>query len=86
SVKTNAHLAYNQSIDKGKSSEKTAEWIKKVLFNLECKLKGVHHFVMPYYLQLYVDEFAFRYNLRDESQTFKIAVQTLIRSFGHDCG
>ena len=86
SVKTNTHLAYSQSLDKGKPSKKTAKWIKNVLFNLECKLKGVHHFVMPYYLQLYIYEFVFRYNLRDESQIFKIAVETLILPFGHDCG
>jgi hypothetical protein len=41
---------------------------------------------MPYYLQLYIDEFVFRYNLRDESQMFKVAVETLIQLAGHDCG
>jgi hypothetical protein len=86
SVKTYTHLAYSQSLNEGKPSKKTAKWIKNVLFNLECKLKGIHHFVMPYYLQLYIDEFVFRYNLRDESQIFKIAIETLIRPFGHDCG
>ena len=70
----------------GEPSKKVAKWIKNILFNLDCKLKGVHHFVMPYYLQLYIDEFVFRYNLRDESQMFKVAVETLIQLAGHDCG
>ena len=86
SVKTNTHLEYTQLIDKGEPSKKAAKWIRNVLFNLKCKLKGVHHFVMPYYLQQYLDEFVFRYNLRDESQLFKVAVETLIRFAGHDCG
>jgi len=86
SVKTNTHLEYTQLIDKGEPSKKVAKWIRNVLFNLKCKLKGVHHFVMPYYLQQYLDEFVFRYNLRDESQIFKVAVETLIQLAGHDCG
>jgi hypothetical protein len=73
-------------LDEGEPRNKAAKWIKKILFNLDCKLKGVHHFVMPYYLQLYIDEFVFRYNLRDESQMFKVAVETLIKLAGHDCG
>lgn len=86
SVKTNTHLEYIQIIEEGKPSEKVAKWMKNVLFNLKCKLKGVHHFVMPYYLQLYLDEFVFRFNLRDESQIFKVAVESLIRFAGQLCG
>ena len=86
SVKTNTHLDYAQMLAEGEPRKKVAKWIKNILFNLDCKLKGVHHFVMPYYLQLYIDEFVFRYNLRDESQIFKVAVETLIQLAGHDCG
>ena len=86
SVKTNPHLDYAQMLAEGEPRNKVAKWIKNILFNLDCKLKGVHHFVMPYYLQLYIDEFVFRYNLRDESQMFKVAVETLIQLAGHDCG
>ncbi|MBI1267498.1 MAG: hypothetical protein GC193_08725 [Cryomorphaceae bacterium] len=86
SVAANRHLAFYPVLKKIKMSLGNIMWIEKMFFNLKCKLEGIHHLVMPYYLQLYLDEFTFRFNLRKEPKIFGKSIELLFGIRGHHCG
>lgn len=48
---------------------------------LKRSINGTYHVVSPKYLQLYVDEFAFRYNLRQVSSMFPVLLKRAARPF-----
>ncbi len=86
SVKSNQHLALESFLETIKISQGKIKWIENVFFNLKCKLEGIHHLVMPYYLQLYIDEFTFRFNLRHHPKIFERSIELLYGIRRQLCG
>lgn len=86
SVKTNQHLVYSQILEGFRNIAGTKKWIQNVFFNLKCKLEAIHHLVMPYYLQLYIDEFTFRFNFRKDPKIFNKSIELLFGISGQHCG
>jgi hypothetical protein len=86
SVKSNQHLALLSILESIKMSGGKIKWIENVFFNLKCKLEGIHHLVMPYYLQLYIDEFTFRFNLRQHPKIFERSIELLFGIRRQLCG
>lgn len=69
---------FQRSNHLGKQNTKK-DWSTIVRSNFNRLLTGIHHRVSIYYLQNYLDEFAFKYNNRNKKKSFfDLFLQTLI--------
>lgn len=63
-ISENRQLAYNLQKIVFNTKPNLPAWTLKMFQNLKAVLSGIHHLVPDKYLQLYIDEFNFKYNAR----------------------
>lgn len=69
-VESNLHLRYHGDIVFESGSGPVHPWEQHVLRNLDRKLFGIHFTVSSFHLQLYLDEFTFKYFRRNKKEYF----------------
>lgn len=60
------------------------KWVQNVVNNLDCVIRGIHHLVKRKYLQLYLDEFSFKYNSRNEPDVFQMLLDKVFSPFRYN--
>ncbi|MBI1266879.1 MAG: hypothetical protein GC193_05550 [Cryomorphaceae bacterium] len=85
SISEHFQSQYNLKFSEPQSRQKALpKWIQNILFNVNCVIKGVHHFVQHKYLQLYLDEFSFKYNHRNDPDFFNHFIDIVFKPFWYN--
>lgn len=71
---------FNNSVSR--KPQQLPSWTLSIFHNLKAVLKGIHHLVLQKYLQLYMDEFSFKYNLRMYQNPFEHLLDRVFHRFG----
>lgn len=76
---------YDLKFDNHKTKKKPLpKWIQNILYNVNCVIKGIHHLVQYKYLQLYLDEFNFKYNNRNDPEMFQHFIDKVFKPFWYN--
>ncbi len=73
---------YDFKIPEHEKSNYLPAWTLAMFQNLKAVLKGIHHLVDQKYIQLYIDEFSYKYNSRMYENPFESFLNSVFRRFG----
>lgn len=82
-ISLHAELKYNFKVPVQRYQKaKLPKWVMSIITNTKNLLQGIHHLVKHKYLQLYLDEFSFKYNNRLETDCFSNFLDEVFKPFG----